>query len=865
MVTATQAFRHGAAIEAQKDVMMALSETTELQVDTTEDVNMLHLDVLDQYNVLFLANSTLRLSHSGIDIPTESDEGMMEGTLANFDLLLQVPDNEIRGKVAISEEADSLTGMVKFHLFPDPAQLIKIRLDADSLQFLWDTGGMGIGEIKLGIQNDSLQGMMAMGGMQIPVTGVASAPPPVKYAITITGPQTMEVLLRFEGNAGVLEFPERIVPMDELVLSADSFRFHFNLDEFGDFHAFGTFEEETILGTINGAFGPMPFDGVRQTEEEPEYAGETVDSSHVEAIMAFLAQGKGIAVAHAGLDALYHSADYRAMVGGGLFDSHPWTQSVRALVEDSDTPATRHLGEDLWVHEEIYVLDVNPRWNSKVLLSLDTETVELTESVAGPEQNDYPLSWIRMHNGGRVFVTALGHFADTWRTPSFAEHILQGIRMAAGHTDADFSGYRTKEVIAENVWPDDIAVDEQGNVWIAELRGKIHRYDAKTGEVTQIAHLPTTDPTNVEHGLYGIEVDPEFYQGSPFIYLYYAEPHTFINTLSRFIYKNGKLDLTSEHVLVRVPTEPQCCHQAGDLEWGLDSTLYISTGDIGMSEVRPEWKISGERLAAFMTTHDLKDYHWARIVDSERSAQNLQDLRGKILRIHRDGTIPHDNPFFGVPGVRWEIYAYGLRNPYRFKVDPETGALYIGVVGPDASYDYDEYNISTSGGENFGWPRTLGRLFYNEWTPELIPNYVPPFWEYTYEHGGQSATGSPIYRSDGQYSYGPVLNDKIFVFDWARRWIKYGELVDGVFENDREKDVRQNIPYIQIPAKRLVNIKQFDRLLDTAPISMEVGPDGSIYVAEFDGFWDAGPNAKVTRYRWIRESSSSQGQSNSNE
>ena len=112
--------------------------------------------------------------------------------------------------------------------------------------------------------------------------------------------------------------------------------------------------------------------------------------------------------------------------------------------------------------------------------------------------------------------------------------------MAAGRTEADFSGHRVKEIIADNVWPDDLAVDEQGDVWIAELRGKVHHYDAQSGEVRQIAHLQTTDPTNVEHGLYGIEVDPDFYDGSPYVYLYYAEPHTFINALSRFVYEDGR-------------------------------------------------------------------------------------------------------------------------------------------------------------------------------------------------------------------------------------------------------------------------------------------------------------------------------------
>ena len=425
------------------------------------------------------------------------------------------------------------------------------------------------------------------------------------------------------------------------------------------------------------------------------------------------------------------------------------------------------------------------------------------------------------------------------------------MRMAAGRIPADFSGHMVKETIAENVWPDDLAVDERGNVWIAELRGKVHRYDAATGQTALIGHLETTDPTKIEHGLYGIEVDPDFYEGSPYVYLYYAEPETFINTLTRFRYENGQLDLANGEVIVRVPTEPNCCHQAGDIEWGPDGTLYLSTGDTGMSETRPDWEVEEADLEAFKAEHQLDDLHWSRLVDSERSAQNLQDLRGKILRINKDGTIPKDNPFYGEPGVRWEIYAYGLRNPYRFKVDPLNGYVYIGVVGPDASFDYDEYNVSTEGGENFGWPRTLGRLFYNEWTPEMIPDFRPPMWEYTYETGGRSATIGPIYRYDGPGAFPPAIQGKLFMFDWSRRWIKYADIEELTFTNDTENDVRVSPPSISIPTLRLTNIKQLDRLRDTAPISMELGPDGALYLAEFDGFWDAGPRAKVTRYRWV--------------
>ena len=567
------------------------------------------------------------------------------------------------------------------------------------------------------------------------------------------------------------------IPLENLKYDPPMMEFSFDTQSaYGHIYVSGELTPDTFDARWRSGLGDgaLPVPATRLNPEDTAVPdGMTEDQR--EAIRTFLASGKGIAGAHAALDALYGWDWYRDMVGGG-----------------------------------------------------------------------------------HVFYTKLGHFADVWTTPAFMQHLLQGMRIAAGRIPTDMGGgKRAYEVLAEDIWPDDIAVDDKGHVWIIELRGKIHRYDAETGETRQIAHLDTTDPTNVEHGLFGIEVDPAFYDGAPYVYLYYTEPKTFTNTLSRFTYQDGALDMASEKVLLRVPTEPQCCHQAGDIEWGPDGSLYLSTGDTGMSEVRPQWEISQERIDDFMARHDLSRIHWTRLVDSERSAQNLQDLRGKILRIHKDGSIPKDNPFFGESGVRWEIYAYGLRNPYRFKVDHETGALYIGVVGPDAGFDYDEYNISEKGGENFGWPRNMGRLFYNEITPEHIPNFVPPIWEYTYESGGRSATVGPIYRHEGESAFPGLLQNGLFVYDWSRRWIKWGHVSDSIFRSDVEQSVKNTPLALQIPAKRLLDIKTFDVLTRTAPISIETGPDGSLYVAEFDGFWDPGPNSRLTRYRWIPNNSTS--------
>ena len=597
-----------------------------------------------------------------------------------------------------------------------------------------------------------------------------------------------------------------------------------------------------------------------QPAEQTEAAIEATRTAEVanpvtlqqqQAIADFVRSGKGLVVAHAGLDALYGWDEYREMVGGGLFESHPWTQSVRIKVEDEENASVDHFGDSFWIRDEIYVLDENPRWNSHVLTSLDMASVGERVGSADATRDDYPMSWLRRHGEGRVFATKLGHFGDVWRSPGFLQHLVTGMRQAAGREPADFSGHRVKETIAEGVWPDDLAIDERGNVWIVELTGKVFRYDAETGENEQVAQIETTDPTNIEHGLYGVEIDPNFYSGEPYVYLYYAEPETFVNTLSRFTFTDGRLDLSSEEVLLRVPTEPACCHQAGDLEWGPDGTLFISTGDTGQSGTRPTQEITEGAIEAFVERNRLDGYHWSRLTDSERTSQNLQDLRGKVLRINRDGSIPKDNPFYGEPGVRWEIYSYGLRNPYRIKYDEPSGRVYIGIVGPDEQTTYDWYDVALEGGENFGWPRATGRLFYNEWTPQQIPNYVPPLWEYTYETGGRSATFGPIYRSEGEKAFPEVFDGKAFVYDWSRKWIKWGDVVNGVFESDTVSSVRQDGRQFRIPAKRLENLKTFDVLAGTSPISMELGPDGCIYVAEFTGFWSPAPGSKVTRYCWI--------------
>jgi type 1 glutamine amidotransferase len=157
------------------------------------------------------------------------------------------------------------------------------------------------------------------------------------------------------------------------------------------------------------------------------------------AVIDFVRGGKGVVVAHAGLDANYGWDEYREMVGGGLFEAHPWVKHVRVLNEAKRHPATRQYGDNFWIREEFYILDKSPRASSRVLLSLDNSTLGAPNmgKLPAPENSDHPVSWYRTYGQGRVFATILGHFRDTWQKPEFAQHLLTGMRMAAGRLSPD--------------------------------------------------------------------------------------------------------------------------------------------------------------------------------------------------------------------------------------------------------------------------------------------------------------------------------------------------------------------------------------------------------------------------------------------
>lgn len=153
------------------------------------------------------------------------------------------------------------------------------------------------------------------------------------------------------------------------------------------------------------------------------------------AISRFAANGGGIAGAHSALDAFFGWQEYRTLMGGGLFKNHPWTQEVRVSMDEADHPITSHLDGSLTIRDEIYVLDHNPRPNSRVLATLDMASVPVNSASGEEVRQDFPISWVRDHFGAKVFVTKLGHFPEVWQNAEFVQQWLAGMRFAAGRLE----------------------------------------------------------------------------------------------------------------------------------------------------------------------------------------------------------------------------------------------------------------------------------------------------------------------------------------------------------------------------------------------------------------------------------------------
>jgi uncharacterized protein (TIGR03437 family) len=153
-------------------------------------------------------------------------------------------------------------------------------------------------------------------------------------------------------------------------------------------------------------------------------------------LLAFVSEGKGFGGAHSATDTLYSWPEFGELIGA-YFDGHPWVQEGRVDIEDPDHPATRPYGTSFAIVEEFYQFRNFSRDRVRVLMTLDTASVNMQAAGINRTDGDFALAWCRNYGRGRVFYTALGHFDQTWQNPAFRASLSETLLWLAGETEAN--------------------------------------------------------------------------------------------------------------------------------------------------------------------------------------------------------------------------------------------------------------------------------------------------------------------------------------------------------------------------------------------------------------------------------------------
>lgn len=318
-------------------------------------------------------------------------------------------------------------------------------------------------------------------------------------------------------------------------------------------------------------------------------------------------------------------------------------------------------------------------------------------------------------------------------------------------------------------------------IFVAEKNGAV-RVILPDGTLRAKPYLMLKVSTNYERGLLGIAVDPRF-KKNKFVYVYYTTgpgaknySGTPVNRVSRFVNKGG-VGKQEKILLDNIPSDTGY-HNGGDLHFGFDGKLYVTTGDGGL----------------------YKDA--VRLVDN---------FRGKVLRLNRDGSAPGDNPFVGTVNAQPQIYAMGFRNPFRLAPRWENSSYLVGDVGYN---DWEEID-SLQAGADYGWSRYEGpcpsETLNCDPAQTNFGATTPPIHYYNHTTGDEKGVTIIVGGFAGKDSNYPApYKSAMFYADFSFAWIHTLEL-DAT--------------------NRVVAQRDFDFLSNA--IAFVTGPDGNVYVLRY--------------------------------
>jgi len=353
------------------------------------------------------------------------------------------------------------------------------------------------------------------------------------------------------------------------------------------------------------------------------------------------------------------------------------------------------------------------------------------------------------------------------KTPLFIFFCIINAFMLFAHGAELPEGFFETQVTTELEDPTSLKFSPDGRLFVLQQTGQIRVL--KNGALLSQPFLKLDVDGRGEHGLLGLEFDPEFDSNS-YVYVYYTALTPAIhNRVSRFTAQGDQALEGSEKIILELDDVGlSIFHSAGALHFSPDNAsadkkLFIGVGDNA----------------------------------NRKNAQLKSNPFGKILRINADGSIPQDNPFYNTTtGIGRAIWAYGFRNPFSFHFQRGTDRMYINDVGAESWEDIKEGFI----GKNYGWPLAEG---YSN-NPDLVsPIYSYPHGPTTSETEGCAISGGAFYDSDN-LAFPKRFQGQYFFMDYCSGWLRVLNPQDHT-------------------------VSPFGKGLASNPVSLEVGPDGKFY------------------------------------
>jgi glucose/arabinose dehydrogenase len=325
-----------------------------------------------------------------------------------------------------------------------------------------------------------------------------------------------------------------------------------------------------------------------------------------------------------------------------------------------------------------------------------------------------------------------------------------------------------------------VVPDDRTRLFVVEQQGRIRIVRSRALVATPFLDIVARVGSGGERGLLGLAFHPQYASNGRFFVNYTdraGDTH-----VSEFRGSGDAADPQSERELMFV-SQPFSNHNGGGLAFGPDGMLYIALGDGGSAG------------------------------DPMRNGQSLATRLGKLLRVDVNAGspfgVPSNNPFVGQAGALPEIYAFGLRNPWRFSFDRANGDLYIGDVGQNAAEEIDVEPAPRRGGQNYGWNVTEGTRCFSPPNGCNLTGLTLPVLDYPRSRGA-SVTGGVVYRGCRMPGYAGTY----FYGDFVSSFVGSFRLSGGAATDQRDWSAQIRVQN---------------------PSSFGVDPDGEIHIVGYGG------------------------------